>query len=294
MEKTPKFKRVLALAALVLIAVLIVAFLLVALFGGPESKDLFMGLAGAVVAVPILTWLLIWSIGAITGRHTIASLDAMSSNKKHDKYGNVIPDGEIDTVVFDIGNVLTDFAWDKFLVFKGYDDKMVERIAKATVYSDDWVEYDKGNLTNEEIIARFVENDPEIRSEIEDSFKNIDGIILKREKTIPWIRALKAAGYKVLYLSNFSKQALEGCPDAMAFLDETDGGILSFREHVVKPDPAIYNLLVSRYNLTPSKTVFIDDTPVNIETARNLGWKGIIYRDYNQVVDELATLGVKF
>lgn len=294
MEKTPKFKRVLALAALVLIAVLIVAFLLVALFGGPGSKDLFMGLAGAVVAVPILTWLLIWSIGAITGRHTIASLDAMSSNKKHDKYGNVIPDGEIDTVVFDIGNVLTDFAWDKFLVFKGYDDKMVERIAKATVYSDDWVEYDKGNLTNEEIIARFVENDPEIRSEIEDSFKNIDGIILKREKTIPWIRALKAAGYKVLYLSNFSKQALEGCPDAMAFLDETDGGILSFREHVVKPDPAIYNLLASRYNLTPSKTVFIDDTPVNIEAAQNLGWKGIIYRDYNQVVDELATLGVKF
>ncbi|SEG02055.1 haloacid dehalogenase superfamily, subfamily IA, variant 3 with third motif having DD or ED [Butyrivibrio sp. Su6] len=294
MEKTPKFKRVLALAALILIAVLIVAFLLVALFGGPESKDLFMGLAGAVVAVPILTWLLIWSIGAITGRHTIASLDAMSSNKKHDKYGNVIPDGEIDTIVFDIGNVLTDFAWDKFLVFKGYDDKMVERIAKATVYSDDWVEYDKGNLTNEEIIARFVENDPEIRTDIEDSFKNIDGIILKREKTIPWIRALKAAGYKVLYLSNFSKQALEGCPDAMAFLDETDGGILSYREHVVKPDPAIYNLLVSRYNLTPSKTVFIDDTPVNIEAAQNLGWKGIIYRDYNQVVDELATLGVKF
>ena len=294
MEKTPTYKRVLAFAALVLIAVLIVAFLLVALFGGPESKDLFMGLAGAVVAVPILTWLLIWSIGAITGRHTIASLDAMSSNKKHDKYGNVIPDGEIDTVVFDIGNVLTDFAWDKFLVFKGYDDKMVERIAKATVYSDDWVEYDKGNLTNEEIIARFVENDPEIRSEIEESFKNIDGIILKREKTIPWIRALKAAGYKVLYLSNFSKQALEGCPDAMAFLDETDGGILSFREHVVKPDPAIYNLLVSRYNLTPSKTVFIDDTPVNIEAAKNLGWKGIIYRDYNQVVDELATIGVKF
>ncbi|WP_022773001.1 HAD family hydrolase [Butyrivibrio sp. AE2015] len=294
MEKTPKFKRVLALAALVLIAVLIVAFLLVALFGGPESKDLFMGLAGAVVAVPILTWLLIWSIGAITGRHTIASLDAMSSNKKHDKYGNVIPDGEVDTVVFDIGNVLTDFAWDKFLVFKGYDDKMVERIAKATVYSDDWVEYDKGNLTNEEIIARFVENDPEIRSDIEDSFKNIDGIILKREKTIPWIRALKAAGYKVLYLSNFSKQALEGCPDAMAFLDETDGGILSYREHVVKPDPAIYNLLVSRYNLTPSKTVFIDDTPINIEAAQNLGWKGIIYRDYNQVVDELATIGVKF
>ncbi|MBO6240339.1 MAG: HAD-IA family hydrolase [Butyrivibrio sp.] len=294
MNKTPKYKRILALSALVLIVLLIVAFLFVALFGGPDSKNLFMGLAAAVVAVPILCWLLIWSIGAITGRHTIASLDAMSSNKRHDKYGNIIPDGEINTVVFDIGNVLTDFAWDKFLMFKGFDDKMVERIARATVYSDDWVEYDKGNLSNDEIIARFVENDPEIKTQLEDTFKNIDGIILKREKTIPWIRSLKAAGYKVLYLSNFSRQALEGCPEAMAFLDETDGGILSYREHVVKPDPAIYNLLVDRYNLTPSKTVFIDDTPVNIEAAINLGWKGIIYRDYNQVVDELAAMGVKF
>ncbi len=294
MNETPKYKRALALVALVVIALLIVAFLFVALFGGPDSKNLFMGLAASVVAVPILCWLLIWSIGAITGRHTIASLDAMSSNKQHDKFGNVIPDGEIDTVVFDIGNVLTDFAWDKFLMYKGFDDKMIERIAKATVYSEDWIEYDKGNLSNDEIIAKFVENDPEIKNELEEAFANIDGIILKREKTIPWIRALKAAGYKVLYLSNFSKQALEGCPEAMAFLDETDGGILSFRDHVVKPGPEIYNLLVERYNLTPAKTVFIDDTPVNIEAAIKLGWKGIVYRNYDQVVSELAQMGVKF
>ncbi len=294
MSETPKYKRVLALVGLVLIVLLIFAFLVVALFGGPDSKNLFMGLAAAVVAVPILVWLLIWSIGAITGRHTIASLDAMSSDKKHDKYGNVVPDGEIDTVVFDIGNVLTDFAWDKFLTFKGFDDKMVERIAKATVYSDDWVEYDKGNLTNDEIVAKFVENDPEIKSEIEESFQNIDGIILKREKTIPWIRALKAAGYKVLYLSNFSKQALEGCPEAMAFLDETDGGILSYRDHVVKPYLEIYNLLVSRFDLTPEKTVFIDDTPVNIDAAIKLGWKGIVYKSYDQVKEELQKLGVNY
>ncbi|SCY65994.1 HAD family hydrolase [Butyrivibrio sp. INlla14] len=292
-EKTPTYKRVLAMIGLILIAGLVIAFLCVALFGGPGSKDLFMGLAGAIVAVPIMLWLLLWGLSAITGRHNIASLDAGSSNKQHDKFGNVIPDGEIDTVVFDIGNVLTDFAWEGFLKAKGYDDEMIKRIARATVESDDWVEYDKGNLTNDEIVERFVENDPEIGDELKNAFQNIDGIILKREKTIPWIRALKAAGYKVLYLSNFSKQALEGCPDAMAFLEETDGGILSYRDHVVKPDPAIYHLLEERYDLTPAKTVFIDDTPVNIETARNLGWKGIIYKDYKQTVEELSEMGVQ-
>ena len=292
-EKTPTYKRVLAMIGLILIAGLVIAFLCVALFGGPDSKDLFMGLAGAIVAVPIMLWLLLWGLSAITGRHNIASLDAGSSNKQHDKFGNVIPDGEIDTVVFDIGNVLTDFAWEGFLKAKGYDDEMIKRIARATVESDDWVEYDKGNLTNDEIVERFVENDPEIGDDLKNAFQNIDGIILKREKTIPWIRALKAAGYKVLYLSNFSKQALEGCPDAMAFLEETDGGILSYRDHVVKPDPAIYHLLEERYDLTPAKTVFIDDTPVNIEAARNLGWKGIIYKDYKQTVEELSEMGVQ-
>ena len=241
-----------------------------------------------------MLWLLLWGLSAVTGRHNIASLDAGSSNKQHDKYGNVIPDGEIDTVVFDIGNVLTDFAWAEFLQNKGYDETMIKRIAKATVESDDWVEYDKGNLTNDEIVERFVENDPEIGDQLKDAFINIDGIILKREKTIPWIKALKAAGYKVLYLSNFSKQALEGCPEAMAFLDETDGGILSYRDHVVKPYPEIYHLLEERYNLTPEKTVFIDDTAVNIETAINLGWKGIIYKDYEQTANELKALGVNY
>lgn len=293
-ETTPVYKRVLALAGLVIIVGLIIAFLCVALFGGPDSKDMFMGLAGAIVAVPIMLWLLLWGLSAVTGRHNIASLDAGSSNKQHDKYGNVIPDGEIDTVVFDIGNVLTDFAWAEFLQNKGYDETMIKRIAKATVESDDWVEYDKGNLTNDEIVERFVENDPEIGDQLKDAFINIDGIILKREKTIPWIKALKAAGYKVLYLSNFSKQALEGCPEAMAFLDETDGGILSYRDHVVKPYPEIYHLLEERYNLTPEKTVFIDDTAVNIETAINLGWKGIIYKDYEQTAKELKALGVNY
>ncbi len=293
-SQTPVYKRVLALIALALILGLIIAFLLVALFGGPGSKDVFMGLAGVIVAVPILFWILLWSAGAIFGRHTIASLDAGSSNKRHDKYGNVIPDGNIDTVVFDIGNVLTDFAWKDFIRSKGYDESMTERLGKASVESDDWVEYDKGDLTNDEIIERFVENDPEIADDIRKTFTNIDNIIKKRDFTIPWIRALKAAGYKVLFLSNFSKQALEGCPEAMAFLDETDGGILSYREHAVKPGPEIYRLLENRYGLTPEKTVFIDDTPVNIEACRKLGWEGIIFKDYTQAVNDLRKLGVDF
>ena len=98
----------------------------------------------------------------------------------------------------------------------------------------------------------------------------------------------------MLVLSNFSKQALEGCKDAMSFLDYVDGGILSYRDHVVKPDQDIYKLLMERYDLVPEKTVFIDDTPANIKTARELGWHGIDYKTYDQAVEELHGLGVRY
>lgn len=293
-NKTPLYKRVLALIGIVLLAGMYIALLIFAIIGSPATKDIFFGCVAATVAIPIMIWILIWAIGSFTGRHTIASLDAMTSDKQHDKYGNVISkeNDKINTVVFDIGNVLTDFAWEKFLKDKGFDQDKIDRIAKATVYSEDWCEYDKGNLTTEEIIQRFVENDPELKDDIEMAFKSIDGIILKRDRTIPWIKALQKAGYKVLYLSNFSKQALEGCKEAMAFIDETDGGILSYREHVIKPNPDIYHILEKRYNLSPEQTVFIDDTPVNIEAAVKLGWHGIVYRNYDQVKEELNSIGV--
>ncbi len=296
-EKTPTYKRVLALGGIVVLVGMYVFLLIEALTGSPETYNVFIGCVAATIAIPILLWLLIWSIGALTGRHTVASLDPLTSNKPHDKYGNVITDEKedgINTVVFDIGNVLVDFSWKEFLKNKGYSEEQVERMGKASVYTKDWVEFDRGNLTTEEITDLFAKNDPEIGEDLKKAFTDLTDIVTKREATIPWIRALKAAGYKVLYLSNFSIQALTGSPEAMAFLEETDGGILSYKDHVVKPDSEIYHLLEQRYDLVPERTVFIDDTPVNIEAAVKLGWNGIVYTSHEQVIKDLNEMGVEF
>ena len=293
-EKTPVWKRVLAWIGIVVLVGMYLVLLFEALTGSPDTYNVFIGCVAATIAVPIVLWLLIWSIGALTGRHTVASLDPMTSNKRHDKYGNVIPDSKINTVVFDIGNVLTDFCYRDFIRNQGYDDAMIDRIARASVESKDWVEIDRGVLTHVELIARFAENDPEIGDVFGKVFADLKGIVIGRKEATPWVKALKAAGYQVLVLSNFSEKALEGCRESMGFLDEVDGGILSYREKLVKPDEAIYKLLMERYGLESDKTVFIDDTPVNIEAAKKLGWKGIVYKSYDQVVEELHNLGIKY
>jgi HAD superfamily hydrolase (TIGR01509 family) len=50
-----------------------------------------------------------------------------------------------------------------------------------------------------------------------------------------------------------------------------DGEVVSCYEKVVKPDAEIYKILVERYDLNPSETLFIDDRKSNIEAAESEG-----------------------
>ena len=114
---------------------------------------------------------------------------------------------DIDTIIFDIGNVLVDFRWKDYIADFGYDEETREKIANASVRSDDWNEYDKGALSEEEVVERFVKNDPSVEAEIRRTYARIDGLLARRDYAIPWIKELKEWGYRVLYLSNFSRKA---------------------------------------------------------------------------------------
>ncbi len=198
----------------------------------------------------------------------------------------------IKNIIFDIGNVLTDFRWKEFLFDKGFDEAMVERIAKATVHSPVWCEYDRGVWTDEQIMDGFVKNDPEIEAQLHRAFDDFKELVTIREYAIPWLKEWKAKGYRLFYLSNFSRKAEEECPDSLAFMPCMDGGILSYRDKLIKPDAAIYQLLLSRYGLTAEESVFLDDTMANVEAARQVGIHAICFKSKEQAEKELADLGV--
>ena len=289
-------KQIAAWIGIIVLVAMYVVLLIEAILGKPGTQNVFFACVAATIAVPIVLWIFLWAYSAITGRHNIASLDAMESDKAHDKNGNIIPDGQIKTVIFDIGNVLVNFDWKAFIkTHGGYDDEMSARIGRASCENHAaWDEFDIGNKSLTEIVDGFVAADPEIETEIRHVFTDLSGLITKKENAIPWIEAVKAAGYKTLVLSNFSSFAIEPNQDAMAFLEHVDGGILSYKDHVIKPDPAIYKLLMSRYDLKPEECVFIDDTEKNIIAARELGMHGIVYKSYEQVVADLHKLGVNY
>lgn len=198
----------------------------------------------------------------------------------------------IRNIIFDIGNVLTDFRWNDFLRDKGFDETMIKRIANASILTPLWNEVDRGVWSLEKLMQEFIRMDPEIEAELYKAFNNVTGMVTKREYAIPWLQELKSKGYNVYYLSNFSEKAYMDCIDALDFLPFMDGGILSYQEQVIKPDAEIYRLLLSRYSMKAQECVFLDDTLPNVEAARALGIHGICFQTKEQAEKGLKKLGV--
>lgn len=198
----------------------------------------------------------------------------------------------IRNIIFDIGNVLTDFRWKGFLEDKGFSEEMIGRIARASVLTPLWNEVDRGVWSTEKLMQEFIKLDPEIEEELHRAYDDVKGIVTKRGYAIPWIRNLKEKGYRVYYLSNFSHKVYEECREALDFMPFTDGGILSYRENVIKPDAEIYTRLLSRYSLRAEECVFIDDTPGNVEAAEAVGIRGICFSSKEQTEEALRKMGV--
>ncbi len=199
----------------------------------------------------------------------------------------------IRNIIFDIGNVLTDFRWREFLEDKGFEEAMIDRIAKASVMSPVWNELDRGEMTEEELMREFIRRDPEIEQELRAAYGNVHDMVRKRDYVIPWMKELKGKGYGLYYLSNFSLKAHTDCADALDFMPCMDGGLLSYQEKVIKPDRAIFDLLLSRYGLRAQECVFLDDTLQNVEAARRYGFYAICFQTKEQAEEELRGLGVR-
>lgn len=199
----------------------------------------------------------------------------------------------ITTIIFDIGNVLVDFSWKEYIAGFGFSKEVQEKISKATMLSEAWDEFDRGVMEIEDIIKLFIKNDSSIEKEIRLICEDIHDMLGRREYAIPWIKELKEKGYKVLYLSNFSRKAEVECAHTLDFLPYMDGGILSYQEKVIKPEPEIYQILIDRYNLVPDECVFMDDKEINCEGARKAGIHAIVFTTKEEAEKELLKLLAK-
>lgn len=202
-------------------------------------------------------------------------------------------DRGIRNIVFDIGGVLADFRLKEFLAEKGFDAAMIKRIISAAVMSPYWAKFERGEISEEETLEGFAAADPEIRDELFKAFSSLAGMLTMRDYAIPLVNGLKSAGYGVYYLSNYSKKAYNECGESLAFMPYMDGGLVSFRVGATKPSPEMYTRFLQEYGLNAEECAFVDDTAENVDAARELGFAGILFASYDQLLADLKRLGIE-
>ena len=195
----------------------------------------------------------------------------------------------IKTIVFDIGNVLMKFDYIPYIYELLQDEETVYRVNGAIWRSGYWNDLDRGEDT-QTVFSRMLAAEPAYQKEIRAAFENVGRCMSRMEYAIPWIRELKTRGYQVLYLSNYSRHTMEANPGVLDFLPYMDGGVFSCEVGAVKPDPAIYRILCDRYALVPEECVFLDDFAANVQAARDLGMKAILFESYEQARAALEEL----
>jgi putative hydrolase of the HAD superfamily len=95
-----------------------------------------------------------------------------------------------------------------------------------------------------------------------------------------------------LVLSNTNPIHIDYVLEHYPFLKDLDGHVFSFEVGLLKPDPAIYQLVLTKYGLMAPRTVFLDDKPAYVEGARRVGMQTIHFQNPDQARAELANLGV--
>jgi 2-haloacid dehalogenase len=195
------------------------------------------------------------------------------------------------TVVFDIGNVL--LRWDPRNLYRRlFDDEAEMEWFLAHVCTSDWnIEQDRGRDWDE-AVALLVKSHPrherEIRAFHERWPETVSGTF---EDNVALLLRLREAGVPNYCITNFSGQKFVLAREIYPFLAGFDGVIVSGDERLLKPDPAIYRLLLDRYGLVAQDCVFIDDSRPNIEAARALGMQAIHYAEPMDLAAELRRYG---
>lgn len=196
----------------------------------------------------------------------------------------------INTVIFDIGNVLVDFDWDGYMnrMFPGQEE-LINELDEAICGDGRWDRLDAGD-DPEEVFASIIAHAPNREKELRKVFANVGETLRKRKETPSWIKGLKERGYRVLYLSNYSRYVMKCNPEVLDFVPLMDGGIFSCDVKLIKPDLAIYRLLAERYGLKPSECVFIDDLERNVKAGKEFGFQGIQFVTLRQAQNDLNKL----
>lgn len=197
-------------------------------------------------------------------------------------------------VVFDIGKVLIHY--DPELAYLDLiPDNDERRWFLENICTGAWnIEQDRGRNW-QEAEALLIDRHPERRSHIEAFRRNWSRMVPHAyDDSVAILRGLIAAGNDVTMLTNFASDTFREAQARFPFLTESRGVTVSGEVRMLKPDREIYDHHVASFGLEASATLFIDDSPHNVDGAKAAGWQAIHFTGAARLADDLRALRLEF
>ena len=202
-------------------------------------------------------------------------------------------DAGITAVVFDLGGVLLD--WNPRHLYRrlfGEDVEGMERFL-AEVVSPDWNARQDAGRSWDEATAEAIASHPGHAALIRAYSERWEEMLGEAfTDSVAILDELRDTGLRLFALTNWSQFTFPYALARYPFLRWFEDIVVSGREGVAKPDPSIFKLLLSRYRIEASRSVFIDDTPKNVQAASLLGFHAIHFCSALQLRRDLASLGL--
>ncbi|MDR3446229.1 MULTISPECIES: HAD family hydrolase [Dyella] len=197
---------------------------------------------------------------------------------------------QVDTVVFDLGNVL--IGWDPRRLYRQLiDDEAQMEWFLRDVCSSEWNEQQDAGRPWAEATALLRTRFPE-HAELIDAYhlRWEETLVGALDESVALLAELRARGVRLLALTNWSQETFPIARQRFPFLQWFEGIVVSGEEKLIKPDPRIYQRLLERYAVDPAKALYIDDSARNVAAAEALGMHGWWFRDADGLRQQLVEL----
>jgi putative hydrolase of the HAD superfamily len=193
-------------------------------------------------------------------------------------------------IVFDLGGVVLEWNPDALVagVFMDPNDRIKGR--SQIIGHPDWLELDRGTLELEQAIKNATERTGLAEADIRSLMARVPASLKPVEETIELIKRLKGDGHRLYCLSNMHLASIAYLEKHCSFWPLFDGVVISSYVKLIKPEKAIYRHLLEKYQLTPERTIFIDDVDENLEAAETFGIRTIKFtspRDCERRLSEI-------
>lgn len=192
-------------------------------------------------------------------------------------------------IIFDFGNVLVQWQPDK-VYYEHFGDEAKAWWFLRHVCDADWRNRIDAGESQDDCIEERKKQFPD-HSEAINLFRDRWYDMLTGE--VPGMRQLledlKARpDVRLFGLTNWSMETFPAARERFSILQMIDNYVVSGAEHLVKPDPRLFQVLLDRYGLRADECTFIDDNEHNVQTANALGMRGILFRGADDLRRQLG------